>query len=297
MYFSKNQSETIRAYVAAQLRLDASASIKLLLHSWDSIAVCVDDDLIFKFPRDAGAEVNLRKECAVLALLQNRVSLPIPQMIINEGEYVFSSHRMLPGSHLTTDQYMQLPEAAKDELAQAMASFFAEIHKTSLAEVRQIGIGKIDSYLPPAEILARTKDILPPSLRPFLMETMERYSLINVRHEEEVFGYFDGHGENMAFDHQAQRLRGIFDFSDCGIDDFHKELHCPNWISPDLTARVIDRYEGLTGRVVDRDRVDLYTAICRFSDLAEVAASSEGYQGALDLVTGWYHTRTTMVSS
>jgi hypothetical protein len=248
----------------------------------------VNDDLILKFPRDAEAEINLRKEYAVLSLLRNRVSLAIPRMSINEDDYVFSSHKMLPGNHLTTKQYRQLPETAKNDLAQIMASFFADIHTISPDEVRQIGVSKIDGYLPPDVILDRTKGILPASMHPFLIDTMEQYSLINVRPEEQVFGYFDGHGENMAFDHRVQRLRGIFDFADSGIDDFHKELHCPNWISPDLTARIIDRYEMLTGRVVDRERVDLYTAICRFSDLAEVAESREGYHGALDLVTSWY---------
>ena len=36
-----------------------------------------------------------------------------------------------------------------------------------------------------------------------------------------VYGFFDGHGWNMAFDHARGRLNGIFDFGDSGFGPLH----------------------------------------------------------------------------
>ncbi len=55
----------------------------------------------------------------------------------------------------------------------------------------------------------------------------------------------------MAFDHDAERLNGIYDFGDSGFGDLHKEFVPPSWISPDFVERLAKDYERLTGQ---RDR-------------------------------------------
>jgi hypothetical protein len=47
----------------------------------------------------------------------------------------------------------------------------------------------------------------------------------------------------------------------------HQEFMHPNWISPDLTERIITEYEVLTGRTIDRERVALLSGVLRLSEL------------------------------
>ena len=87
--------------------------------------------------------------------------------------------------------------------------------------------------------------------------------------DELVYGYFDGHGWNMAFDHETGMLNGVFDFADSGFGSRHRDLSYSNWISADLTLRIIDRYEELARVKVNRDLVMLYSSALRLAELAE----------------------------
>ena len=74
--------------------------------------------------------------------------------------------------------------------------------------------------------------------------------------------------------HAAGRLLhpgivGVYDFGDTGFGSRHRDLSYSNWISADLTLRIIDRYEALTKRKVDRERVMLYSSALRLAELAE----------------------------
>ena len=70
----------------------------------------------------------------------------------------------------------------------------------------------------------------------------------------EVFGQFDGHGWNMAFDHAAGWLNGIYDFGDAGIGVRHRDFIYCGLTSLDLMARVVLAYGAATGLAVDLNR-------------------------------------------
>jgi hypothetical protein len=86
-----------------------------------------------------------------------------------------------------------------------------------------------------------------------------------------VYGFFDGHGWNMAFDFDTLRLNGIYDFADSGLGSRHQEFIYTNLISPDLTERVVRAYETCTGLALDRRRIAILTGAHRLSEVAEVA--------------------------
>ena len=73
----------------------------------------------------------------------------------------------------------------------------------------------------------------------------------------------------MAFDHETGMLNGVFDFADSGFGSRHRDLSYSNWISADLTLRIIDRYEELARVKVNRDLVMLYSSALRLAELAE----------------------------
>lgn len=110
------------------------SSFTLLTQGWDSIGVDVDDELLFKFPRDQEGVEALRREAAMLAVVRPRLTLPVPDLTFFDTPQPFSKHTKLKGEHLVTAQYDRLGSGAKQRLAQVLAQFLcpASRHRARL---------------------------------------------------------------------------------------------------------------------------------------------------------------------
>ena len=197
--------------------------------------------------------------------------MPVPDMTLHSGPPLFSRHTKLNGEHLLTRQYEMLPDESRQRLAADMARFFAELHRLDARTMAAAGAGPIKPWLEPDDILRRTWPMLSPELRPYAERTIAAWQQLAPDPYGSTYGFFDGHGWNMAFDHTANRLNGIYDFSNSGFGPLHQEFIYPNWIAPDLTARIVCEYAALTGRALDGQRIDLLSGVLRLSELAELA--------------------------
>lgn len=268
----------IDRYRAAILRAFpdlATSAFRLLAESWDSMAVEVDGRLVFKFPRHEAAAGRLRKEAALLAMIRPSVSLPVPDLVLEEGPPLFSRHAKIPGEHLLTAHYAELPEEARRRLAEDLARFHAELHRLDPGRMAAAGAGPVEEWGTTEEIGAKALPALTPELRPAAERVLAAYDRLPPDPHGTVYAFFDGHGWNMAFDHGRQRLNGIYDFADSGIGPLHQEFVYSSFVSPDLTARLVAAYEKLTGRDLDRRRIAILTGMHRLWELAELAEDPE----------------------
>lgn len=257
-----------RAHVIGTLPQFAGGQFTTLTQGWDSVALeC--DGWIFKFARTPEAEVRLRREVAILQFLKPRVTMPLPHMVFNDGPVPFSQHLKIPGSSLESADYLRLGEGQRNALATRMAQLYSELHVMPLNRMQQVGATGVDPWMAPDDIIAGAGPKLPRGYKGFLDRTVSAYRKLAISGDELVYGYFDGHGWNMAFDHEMGLLNGVFDFADSGFGARHRDLSYSNWISADLTLRIIDRYEELTQRTVNRDLVMLYSSALRLAELAE----------------------------
>ena len=257
-----------RAHVIGTLPQFAGGQFTTLTQGWDSVALeC--DGWIFKFARTPEAEVRLRREVAILQFLKPRVTMPLPHMVFNDGPVPFSQHLKIPGSSLESADYLRLGEGQRNALATRMAQLYSELHVLPLNRMQQVGATGVDPWMAPDDIIAGAGPKLPRGYKGFLDRTVSAYRKLTITGDEQVYGYFDGHGWNMAFDHEMGLLNGVFDFADSGFGARHRDLSYSNWISADLTLRIIDRYEELTRRAVNRDLVMLYSSALRLAELAE----------------------------
>jgi len=264
----------LRALVIGTLPQFAGGNFVTLTDGWDSVALeC--DGWIFKFGRHAEAEARLRREVALLAFLKPRVTMPLPQMVLHEGPVPFSQHLKLQGSALEQAQYLELDEGRRNALATRMAQLYAELHALPLTRLQAVGATGVDPWMSPDDIIMRTEAKLPRGYKGFMKRTMAAYRKLSIEGNELVYGYFDGHGWNMAFDHETGMLNGVFDFADSGFGSRHRDLSYSNWISADLTLRIIERYEELARFKVNRDLVMLYSSALRLAELAEEFLSDE----------------------
>jgi hypothetical protein len=92
----------------------------------------------------------------------------------------------------------------------------------------------------------------------------------------------------MAFDPETATLNGVYDFADSGFGARHQDLSYSNWISRDLTLRIIDRYERMTGLSIDRERVMLYSQMLRFVEFANAAPDDPDLPDRLASLRQWF---------
>jgi hypothetical protein len=265
----------------------SGSTFKLMERGWDCFAVDVDGRLICKFPRHAEGESRLVMQVKLLAVIRPRVSLPLPDMHLHAGPPLFSSHAKLIGEHVVTAEYDALLEAAKKRLGDDLGRFYGELHRIDQAALVEAGAKPIKPWKTSAEIHAKVIPILSPELRDFAQETLAGRNALAADPYGESYGFLDGHGWNMAFDHAQERLNGLYDFGDSGIAPLHQEFIYSSMISADLTERIVTAYESFTGRNLDRRRVDVLTGTHRLWELAEWADDPANRQLAIDNVAKW----------
>ncbi len=265
----------------------AGAAFTPQTRGWDSVAIDVDDRLMFKFPRHEAGRAGLAREAALLAIIHPAVTLPTPNMTLHQGSRdgppLFSRHEKLRGGYLEPALYADLAESARDRLAQDLAQFYAQLHALPVAALEAAGAEPIKPWLAPDEILERAWPVLTEPLRAYAERTIAAWRALPPDPHGATYGFFDGHGWNMAFDPAAGRLNGVYDFGDSGFGQLQQEFIYSNMISPDLTARIIDRYETLTDRQLDRERIALLFEVLRLSELASNAA--DAHWGPISLET------------
>ena len=265
----------------------AGATFRPLAMGWHSLALDVDDRLIFKFPRNEEAEQALRREAPILAAVRPRLSIPVPDMQLFEKPILFSRHDKIPGEHLLHDQYERLTGEARDRLAETLARFHAELHALAPETMQRAGATAIKPWLSFAEIRAKALPLVPAEHRARCQRALDLYGVLAPDPLGTTYGFFDGHGWNMTFDHTRQQLSGVYDFADSGFGALHQDFIYSTFVSFDLTRMIIDRYARMTGRTIDKERVVLLTGLHRLSELAELAEDSRHVDMARSNVAFW----------
>jgi len=255
------------AFVAAIATVQPDlADVPMILHTegWDSDAVEAGG-FLFKFPKTATAADRLRREARYLALIRPRLPLCVPDLVIHESPQVFSEHRMIPGGMLLAPEYEALSDHQRDLMAAELGRFYVVLHTIPLAEAEAAGALRIPDWPTAEKVLPTANAKLPVALHGWARSVFEAFATLPP--DEEIAGYFDGHGWNMAFDHAHGVLNGVYDFADGGIGPRHREFCYANFVSPDLSERIMVHYEALTGLVLNRRTVALHSAVLRLSEL------------------------------
>jgi aminoglycoside phosphotransferase (APT) family kinase protein len=282
-----------RAMVASTLPEFSKTEFELLSGGWDSIAL-IGDGWVFKFPRSDKSRAKLRRESKLLDFLRPRVKMTLPNMILHDGPMLFSQHAIIPGTYIEEAHYDALDGRQRDAMAMRLAQFYAELHALPLPRLHAVGAVPVVPWRRAKDILERAKPMLPKKHLPLLERTMKAYSRTSICGDEMIFGYFDGHGWNMAFDRKTGTLNGLFDFADAGYGPRHRDLSYSNFISADLTLRIIDHYEKMAQRKIDRELVMLYATVLRFAELIDDHLENDV---ALEIIDDWAKTLSRLVKS
>jgi Ser/Thr protein kinase RdoA (MazF antagonist) len=265
----------------------AASRFTLRTAGWDSVAVDVDDRLIFKFPRNEVARRRLVMEASLLAAVRPTVSLAVPDMRIHDGPPLFSHHEKLKGEHLLPDEYRALPDGARTRLAETMARFYADLHGLDRERMVAAGAVPVKQWRTPAEVRERALPVISPDLHAHAEEIVDARERLPPDPHGDIYGFFDGHGWNMAFYHAQGRLNGIYDFADSGFGPLHQEFVYTDFVSRDLTERVITAYESITARPLDRRRIAVLSGFQRLSEIVDFVDGPDHGDSMIRAFAGW----------
>lgn len=279
--------ETLKTTIVARFPDLAGASFSLLNQGWDSIAVDVDDRLIFKFPRNAVAQNSLIREIGLLDVIRPAIAMPVPDIRLIDAPQIFSRHHKLKGSYLETPHYMRLGADEREDLARRLARFYVDLHGLDLEMMRAAGASPVEAWSEPGEVRDKVQPLLSGDLKSLAEHIIACWADLPPDPYGTTYGFFDGHGWNMAFDHETGRLSGMYDFADSGFGPLHRDFIYSNFISTDLTERIITHYEALSGCAIERKRVEVLTGAHRLWELAEAVDDAPRVPLMIDHFAHW----------
>ena len=104
-----------------------------------NVAVICDGQ-VYRFARNDYAREDLKREAAVLQLVQQYVTMPVPVFALVDDDFV--TYRFIEGSPLFRNDILRLPESGQDRIAAQLAAFLRDLHDIPLAAVEAAGIGR-----------------------------------------------------------------------------------------------------------------------------------------------------------
>ncbi len=217
-----SDTDHFRSIITTTFPQFATSRFELATAGWDSVVVDVDDRLIFKFPRHAVAEKALLREAQLLAVIRPQIEMPVPALRIEPGPPLFSVHEKLKGVHLITADYERLPEVARQRLGKRLGRFYAELHRLDQAVMLAAGAGSVAPWQPVTAMRERALPLLTADIRQRAAVAIDAFEQLPPDPLGRTYGFFDGHGWNMAFDHENQHLTGMYDFADSGFAPVHQ---------------------------------------------------------------------------
>jgi aminoglycoside 2''-phosphotransferase len=203
------------------------ASVEFNDDGQNNDVLVVNDELIFRFPKYAGALQRLEIETAILTGIQGRVSLPVPApTFVNiEGQAVgeaFMGYHKLAGEPLWRETFRAIDDDETLEgLASQLGRFLKELHSIPAASIG-CELPALDTDHKCADLYARIREKLFPYMRPDAREWTERHfeTFLNVKARFDlVIKHGDFGTSNILFDPRQRMICGVIDFGGSGLGD------------------------------------------------------------------------------
>jgi aminoglycoside 2''-phosphotransferase len=196
------------------------------LHNHDgqfSIVAVINDALIFRFPRSEQVAETMKREVAILAQLQGRLPLPIPNPVYFSDAPVFMGYPMLSGEPVRHDTFASANEAVVASAAYTLADFLKTLHSIPLPLTDlelPIDEQREDWAAMYAEIREKLYPFMRPDARQQVSANFERAL------DDPALWRFDPvlrHGDfgtrNILYNPQTMKINGVIDFGAAGISD------------------------------------------------------------------------------
>lgn len=224
------------------------ASIEVAGEGMDNLALDVNGEYIFRFPKLKKASDHLELEATVLPELQRSlaVRIPSPEFVGTDPRtgFTFSGYRRIDGIALEPEVLLDLDVVVQNSLAEQIARFVKQLHSFPVDRAAELGVSTNDFEADYSGDLAPIRELVLPRLNAAERGYVERLYR-DYLDEQGNFEYrptlihADLSPDHIIYDPETQEIAGIIDFSDIEIGDPDYELQ---WLYANYGDRFLQTY-------------------------------------------------------
>jgi len=222
-----------------------------IAEGWDSVAVAVNDDLIFRFPKRRDVEPQYQVERRLLPVLAG--ALPVPDVaffwpggVAYPG--IFIGHHLIEGAPLTGEHLT--PEHSAGIVRQ-LGQFLSTLHRFPIDQATRLGVPAGDQRTwreryqhQYQQIQSRVLPLLDEAAQARIVRDWQAFLADATRFEVALI-HHDLAGEHILYDSARGTISGIIDWGDTMIGDpaidFTGLLAA---YGEDFAERVLAHYQG-----------------------------------------------------
>ena len=193
----------------------------------------VNEDLVFRFPRNADWGVKLfTNEIKIIELARKHVEIPLPQFEYKAKD--LAVYRYIKGDALRREDILKLTEKEQDKIAGRLAVFLKQFHEIPRFELEQNQIAQSDvnrSRETWLKLFENVEKELFPSMMPPVRESVrEHFAPIladkNFIDYEPQLINGDIVPYHIIYDRERKQINGIIDFGTAGVGDAAADFAC-----------------------------------------------------------------------
>ncbi len=248
-------------------------SVEPITGGWDFLVLEVNEDLLFRFPRNHLVKARLDVEVAPLSELAARLPVRVP-----EYRYDFAIEKCSPGRFVGYDKIPGLPllpEMVKDrpqDIARQLGIFLSALHRFPVSRAKKAGVTGGDTQAWRGEYVAFYEWIQGNALH--LMEPHFREASVRLWNGflEEDFNFTftpvlvhqDLMPHHILYEKTDGRITGVIDWTDAVIGDPAIDFAgLIGAFGDEFTDQIIECYNGDVTETL-KDRARFYSAIVPF---------------------------------
>ncbi|HDR4905294.1 TPA: aminoglycoside phosphotransferase family protein [Bacillus cereus] len=222
--------DSYKHYIKEALPNLSIHSYKQNEEGWDNVAVIVNDELLFRFPRkqEYAMRIPLEKElCTILTQSLQEIEVPQYQLIYkNESDEVplCSYYTLIHGEPLKTETVATLEDTELQAIITQLATFLAVLHSIPLNEVTTLcfSIEKTCTYW--KELQTKLNQYLTTNLTSLQKLALNRlfenfFACLATSTFQNTIIHADFTHHHILFNKQTKSISGVIDFGDAQIGD------------------------------------------------------------------------------
>ncbi|QWI15806.1 aminoglycoside phosphotransferase family protein [Bacillus wiedmannii] len=222
--------DSYKRYIKEALPNLSIHSYKQNEEGWDNVAVIVNEELLFRFPRkqEYATRIPLEKElCTLLSCSLHEIEVPKYHLFYEKDTDTIplcSYYTLIHGEPLKTEIVNTLEKKELKALITQLATFLVALHSIPLKRVKalEFPIEKTLTYW--KELQAKLNQYVTNNLTSFQQSSLNRlfenfFTCIDTAIFQNTIIHADFTHHHILFDNQNKTISGVIDFGDAQIVD------------------------------------------------------------------------------
>lgn len=232
---------------------------RFLTHGWDHFVIILDEEIVFRTPKDSRYKNEFENEIRLLHYLKSRLNVGIPQYKYFSKDRSFAGYNMLRGLELTASHFHRMNALEKETVARQLAEFLTALHTTPKSAIKRFHVKLENQQKSYHELVRSIRKLVFPRLPKKDTQLIEQYfeELRTALSNDfpKVLVHSDLTGEHILWDANSRQIN-IIDFSDRAFGDPAGDFADFLEYSLKFTKHIFNLYKGQKdAHMLDRSRL------------------------------------------